>query len=63
MATEEENSRRKDLPRVSSGPLRVTEEAGKLFVVGFGLRLPVKDQEEGLKLIAELEDQGYRICF
>ncbi len=63
MATEEENSRREDSPGVSSGPLRLTEEAGKLFVVGFGLRLPVKNQEEGLKLIAELEDQGYRICF
>lgn len=63
MKTEEENGRREDTLGVSSGPLRLTEEAGKLFVVGFGLRLPVKDREEGLKLLAELEDQGYRICF
>lgn len=62
MANEQDNSSRGDSPRVSSGPLRLCEESGKLFVVGFGLRLPVKDQEEGLKLIAELEDQGYRIC-
>lgn len=63
MANEQEIHSSEDPSKVSSGPLRLSEESGKLFVVGFGLRLPVKDQEEGRELIAELEDQGYRICF
>ncbi len=62
MATEDGFNPRKDSVGASSGPLRLHEEEGKLFVVGFGLRLPVKNEEEGLDLIAELEDQGYRIC-
>ncbi|MCA1961400.1 MAG: hypothetical protein LDL33_11460 [Desulfomonile sp.] len=47
----------------SSGPLRLHEEDGALFVVGFGLWLPVESREEGLRLISELEDQGYRLCY
>ena len=47
----------------SSGPLRVIDHEGKLFVTGFGLWIEVPDEEEGLRLIAELEDQGYRICY
>lgn len=49
-------------PRISSGPLRVLEWEGHLFVAGFGLWIPVESQQEGLELIAELEDQGYRLC-
>lgn len=49
--------------RISSGPLRIYEEEGKLFVTGFGLWIPVQDKEEGHALIQELEDQGYRICY
>jgi len=49
--------------RTSSGPLRIYEEGGKLFVTGFGLWIPVRDKEEGQALIQELEDQGYRICY
>lgn len=48
--------------RVSSGPLRVYEHEGELFVTGFGLWIPVESEEEGLQLIAELENQGYRMC-
>jgi hypothetical protein len=48
--------------RVSSGPLRLHEHEGELFVVGFGLWIPVESEEEGLELIAELENQGYRMC-
>ena len=47
---------------VSSGPLRIYEDGGKLFVTGFGLWIPVDSEKEGLELIYELEDQGYRIC-
>ncbi len=47
----------------SAGPLRLHEEKGALFVVGFGLWLPVASPEEGLRLIGELEDQGYRLCY
>ena len=47
----------------SAGPLRLHEEDGALFVVGFGLWLPVENREEGLRLIGELEDQGYRLCY
>jgi hypothetical protein len=47
----------------SSGPLRILEDSEKIYVVGFGLWLEVKTREDGLALIAELEDQGFRICF
>lgn len=50
-------------PAVSSGPLRIHSEQGRLWVVGFGLRLEVRSEEEGLQLIAELEEQGYKICY
>lgn len=59
-AEDRENRQQKS---VSSGPLRIHEEGGKLFVTGFGLWLPVKSEEEARQLIAELEDQGYRICY
>ena len=49
--------------RVSSGPLRLYSEGDQLFVTGFGLWIPVANKEEGLRIIAELEDQGFRICF
>jgi hypothetical protein len=49
--------------RVSSGPLRLHSEEGQLFVTGFGLWIPVANKEEGLRMIAELEDQGFRLCF
>jgi hypothetical protein len=48
--------------KVSSGPLRVHEYEGELFVAGFGLWIPVESEEEGLELITELENQGYRMC-
>jgi hypothetical protein len=48
--------------RVSSGPLRIHEDGEKLFVTGFGLWIPVESEKEGLELIYELEEQGYRIC-
>lgn len=47
----------------SSGPLRLYEHEGKLFVTGFGLWLEVETEEEGRLLIAELEEQGYRLCY
>ena len=47
---------------VSSGPLRIYNDDGKLFVTGFGLWIPVENEKEGLELICELEEQGYRIC-
>lgn len=46
----------------SSGPLRIHEDDGKLFVTGFGLWIPVETEKEGLELIYELEEQGYRLC-
>ncbi len=49
--------------KASSGPLRTHNEEGQLFVTGFGLWVPVESEEEGRKLIAELEDQGYKICY
>jgi hypothetical protein len=48
--------------RVSSGPLRIYDDGEKLFVTGFGLWIPVESEKEGLELIHELEEQGYRIC-
>ncbi len=50
-------------PRKSSGPLRLYQDGNALFVTGFGLWIPVETTEQGLKLIAELEDQGYVICY
>lgn len=47
----------------TSGPLRIYREDGKLFVTGFGLKFEVESEEEGRALIAELEEQGYRICY
>jgi hypothetical protein len=47
----------------SSGPLRIHRDEEKLVVVGFGLWIPVRTEKEGSDLIAELEDQGYRICY
>ena len=47
---------------VSSGPLRIYNDDGKLFVTGFGLWIPIETEKEGLELIDELELQGYRIC-
>ncbi|HMK36276.1 MAG TPA: hypothetical protein VK463_14475 [Desulfomonilaceae bacterium] len=50
-------------PRASSGPLRVfRDEDGQLYVTGFGLWFRVATEQEGCQLIAELEDQGYRMC-
>ncbi len=47
----------------SSGPLRIyKDENGKLFVTGFGLWFEVRDEEDGRSLIADLEENGYRIC-
>jgi hypothetical protein len=51
-----------EVKKASSGPLRIHNEEGRLFVTGFGLWIPVANEDEGRKLIAELEDQGYRIC-
>ena len=65
--TEEEGKHEKKISPASvgasSGPLRVITHEGKLFVTGFGLWIEVPDEEEGLRLIAELEDQGFRICY
>jgi hypothetical protein len=60
---EEKHSKVKVKKRVSSGPLRLYSEGDQLFVTGFGLWIPVTNKEEGLRIIAELEDQGFRICF
>ncbi len=60
---ETENKKQPEIPRISSGPLRLYQEGDALFVIGFGLWIPVDNKEQGLKLIAELEDQGYRICY
>ncbi len=46
----------------SSGPLRIHNDDGKLYVTGFGLWIPVETEKEGRDLIYELEEQGYRIC-
>ncbi len=61
METEEE--KQSEISRRSSGPLRLYQEGQGLFVTGFGLWIPVENKEQGLKVIAELEDQGYRICY
>jgi len=49
--------------RATTGPLRIYEEDGKLFVTGFGLWIQVGSEQEGREIIAELEDQGYRVCY
>jgi hypothetical protein len=49
--------------RVSTGPLKIHQEGAKLYVTGFGLWIPVETEKEGRELIAELEDQGFRICY
>jgi hypothetical protein len=48
---------------VSSGPLRLYEREGKLYVTGFGLWIEVETRDEGRRLISELEDQGFRVCY
>jgi len=47
----------------SSGPLKLHREKDQIFVTGLGLRIPVKDEEEGRRVIQELEDMGYRMCY
>jgi hypothetical protein len=47
----------------SAGPLRIHRDGENIFVTGFGLRLRVESDEEAKKVIAELEDQGYKICY
>jgi len=47
----------------TSGPLRIYRDGDRLFVTGFGLKFEVESEEEGRTLIAELEEQGYRICY
>ncbi len=59
---ETKTKKNRESARVSSGPLRIYSDDGKLFVTGFGLWIPVESEEEGLDLIYELEEQGYRIC-
>ncbi|MBI5568346.1 MAG: hypothetical protein HY914_00220 [Desulfomonile tiedjei] len=67
MTTREDGNERKKVSPASvgasSGPLRMITDEGKLFVTGFGLWIEVPNEDEGLRLIAELEDQGYRICY
>jgi hypothetical protein len=48
---------------ISAGPLKIHEHEGRLYVTGFGLRIKAKSEEEGRLVIAELEEQGYRICY
>jgi hypothetical protein len=57
---EKESSDRKG---VSTGPLKIHQEGDKLYVTGFGLWIPVETEDEGREVIAELEDQGFRICY
>jgi len=57
------NQRSEESPGTTSGPLRIFKHGDRLFVVGFGLKLPVESEEEGRRLIVELEDEGYRICY
>ncbi len=63
MSMETDEKKQQEIPRKSSGPLRLHQEGEALFVTGFGLWIPVDNKEQGLKVIAELEDQGYRICY
>jgi hypothetical protein len=41
----------------------VHKEGDQVIVTGFGLWIPVKDEDEGRMVIEELEQQGFRICF
>lgn len=59
----EEGSHGKPETRISSGPLRLYEEEGNLYVTGFGLWIPVKTEAEGRALIAELEEEGFKLCY
>jgi hypothetical protein len=52
-----------DTAKVSSGPLRIHRDAGKIVVTGFGLWIEVQSEEEARAVIAELEEEGYRICY
>jgi hypothetical protein len=52
-----------EFPGISSGPLKIYRQNDRIFVTGFGLWLEVETEAEGLELIAELEDEGYRICY
>lgn len=47
----------------TSGPLKLHREGDLFFVTGFGLRIAVKDETEGRRLIQELEEIGYRMCY
>jgi hypothetical protein len=49
--------------KVSSGPLRVHRDGDEVVVTGFGLWIPVKNEEEGRLVIEELEQQGFKICY
>jgi len=60
---EDQDQKSAETSRKSSGPLRLYTDEGRLFVIGFGLWIPVENEQEGRRLIAELEDQGYRICY
>ena len=60
---ETEEKEKSEIPRNSSGPLRLYRDGEALFVTGFGLWIPVETKEQGLEVIAELEDHGYRICY
>jgi hypothetical protein len=53
----------RETKRVSTGPLKIHREGDELFVTGFGLWMPVETEKDGRELIAELEDQGFRICY
>lgn len=48
---------------ISSGPLRLHRDGDKVVVTGFGLWIPVKDEDEGKLVIQELEEQGFKICY
>ena len=50
-------------PEISSGPLKIHRQDDRIFVTGFGLWLEVETEKEGRDLIAELEDEGYHICY
>jgi hypothetical protein len=52
-----------ETPELSSGPLKIHRQDDRIFVTGFGLWLEVETEAEGHELIAELEDEGYRICY
>lgn len=47
---------------VAGGPLRMRHEKEHVFVTGFGLCIEAQDEEEGRRIIEELEQAGYRQC-